>query len=97
MEETYHHFEDTPLEQKKQAKKEYIDKFLLDFKEIKFLNPKYGDYFTNFRPNNTFFMSYVRYDSKRNSFEEEFETKFDRDFPKYFEYLKAKYGNLTFN
>lgn len=95
LEEIYKHFEGTPLEQKQEAKKEYINKFLIDFKSIEFLNPKYSNYFENYRPNNTFFMSFIRYDGKRNDFEKEFETEFDSNFPKYFEYLKKKYGNLS--
>ncbi len=42
-------------------------------------------------PNNTFFMDYIRYRAKQNQFEEEFRTKFNSDFKRYFEYLKEKY------
>lgn len=42
-------------------------------------------------PNNTFFMEYIRYRAKQNQFEEEFRTKFNSDFKKYFAYLKKKY------
>lgn len=42
-------------------------------------------------PNNTFFMDYIRYRARQNQFEEEFRTKFNADFKKYFDYLKKKY------
>jgi predicted aminopeptidase len=42
-------------------------------------------------PNNTFFMDYIRYRAKQNQFADEFRTKFNSDFKRYFEYLKKKY------
>ena len=46
----------------------------------------------DFRPNNTYFMTFRRYREKQNEFQEEFESKFNNDFPKYFDYLREKYG-----
>jgi predicted aminopeptidase len=42
--------------------------------------------------NNAYFSSYLRYDGKRNEFEEEFEKEFESDFERYFIHLKSKYG-----
>lgn len=42
-------------------------------------------------PNNTFFMDYIRYRARQNQFADEFRTKFNSDFKRYFEYLKKKY------
>ncbi|MDO1448882.1 aminopeptidase [Rhodocytophaga aerolata] len=45
-------------------------------------------------PNNAFFMSYIRYRSKQNQFEEEFATKFNSNFKKYLTYLKKTYPSI---
>jgi predicted aminopeptidase len=45
-------------------------------------------------PNNAFFISYQTYRSRQNTFRNEFETKFGRDFKKYLTYLKARYPSL---
>jgi predicted aminopeptidase len=45
-------------------------------------------------PNNTYFMSYVRYRSKQNQFDIEFRNRFQSDFKKYLAYLKNKYPSL---
>lgn len=45
-------------------------------------------------PNNAFFISYQTYKSKQNVFKHEFETRFNRDFKKYFAHLKQKYPSL---
>lgn len=45
-------------------------------------------------PNNAFFMSYIRYRSKQNQFEEEFATKFNSNFKNYLTYLKKTYPSI---
>lgn len=97
LEELYLQSDAIPLEEKRKTKRVYIEQFIAEFKDIEFQNPRYADYFEDFEPNNAFFMGFVRYDSKRNSFEEEFENKFNSNFPAYFAYLKKKYGNLSFD
>lgn len=44
--------------------------------------------------NNAFFMSYIRYRSKQNQFEEEFRTRFNSNFKKYLTYLKQTYPSI---
>jgi len=44
--------------------------------------------------NNAFFIDYITYHSKQNSFEEEFRTKFNSNFPAYMNYLKEKYPGM---
>ena len=45
-------------------------------------------------PNNAYFIGYQTDKSKQNTFREEFEEKFGRDFKKYMDYLKGKYPSL---
>lgn len=45
-------------------------------------------------PNNAYFIGYQTYKSKQNAYRKEFEEKFNGDFKKYMNYLKAKYSSL---
>ena len=45
-------------------------------------------------PNNAYFIGFLTYESKQNSFENEFRTKFNSDFGKYLAYLKIKYPTI---
>ena len=44
-------------------------------------------------PNNAYFLDFIRYDSRKNLFEEELQTSFGSDFKKYFSYLKDRIQN----
>jgi len=80
--------------EKEKYKKQHLQKIMSSIDTCNFINSNYCRYFDDFEPNNTFFAGYARYNARRNQFEEEFATKFDSDFPKYFEYLKDKYPSL---
>lgn len=45
-------------------------------------------------PNNAYFISYLTYKSKQDSFRREFEQKFGRDLKRYLNHLKGKYPSL---
>ncbi|ACT91276.1 aminopeptidase [Dyadobacter fermentans DSM 18053] len=45
-------------------------------------------------PNNAYFISYLTYKSKQDTFRQEFEQKFGKDLKKYLNYLKGKYPSL---
>jgi predicted aminopeptidase len=49
-----------------------------------------GDY----KPNNTYFMSYRRYRAEQNTFQKEFEERFNSNFKTYLNYLKETYPSL---
>jgi predicted aminopeptidase len=55
--------------------------------------PKISDSDTTL-PNNAFFISYQTYRQKQNVFEQEFIHQFNRDFKKYFTYLKKTYPSM---
>ncbi|MEH0158122.1 aminopeptidase [Limibacter armeniacum] len=86
--------EGTAVAVKQQKKDAMIKQICEGIQDVEFNNKAYYKYFDNFTPNNTFFMGYKRYREKQNQFKEEFETKFNSDFPAYFTYLKENYKPL---
>jgi len=79
----------------KQAQKTaQIKAIMVNLDTVSFLGNRYRGYFADFTPNNNFFMGFVRYESRQNSFETEFDQAFDRDFKQYWAYLKTKYKSL---
>jgi predicted aminopeptidase len=76
------------------AKKKHIELIISSMDTLTFYNKGYCLYFEDFKPNNTFFMEYKRYNERRNLFEDQFYKEFGGNFPKYFEYLKSKYSSL---
>ncbi|MDA0194224.1 MAG: aminopeptidase [Bacteroidetes bacterium] len=57
-------------------------------------NSRYLGRFQNSLPNNTFFMSFLRYYSKQNDFEKDFQGNFNGNIRSYLTYLKEKYPSL---
>jgi len=55
---------------------------------------RYLGRFQNGLPNNTFFMSFLRYYSKQDDFEKEFQRNFNGNIKCYLTYLKEKYPSL---
>lgn len=85
----------TPDSIKADRKKKLIEKIVVTMDTIKFYDTAYfHDYFEGFIPNNTFFMSFLRYESKLDEFEKEYQEKFQGDLRKYLIYLKKKYPSL---
>ncbi len=52
---------------------------------------RYRNYFDSFQPNNTFFMSFLRYRGGLGQFEQALMEEFKGDLPAYIRYLKQKY------
>lgn len=96
LDSLYHSFNEVAYtEEGKQELKEMMIKSILSSSDtITFNNEdRYSHLIKDdFKPNNTYFMAFKRYREKQNEFEQEFESGFDRDFPKYLEHLKLKYG-----
>lgn len=80
---------------KLQLKEEHIRLIIDNLDTIQFHSEeRYRNRFINSLPNNAYFMSFLRYHSKQNSFEEEFSEKFNNDLRAYLNYLKEKYPSL---
>lgn len=72
-----------------------INEITTQIDSIPFHSPEYyRDYFRQTMPNNTFFMSYLRYSAKLDDLEHEYEVKFNSDLKKYLEHLKSIYPSL---
>ncbi len=80
-----------PDSEKQNSKQSFMKEFIANLQAQHFYNQRYCHYFDEEMPNNTFFMSYLRYNSQQSMFKQEFETKFGGDFKKYMQYLKKTY------
>lgn len=83
----------TPSQKKEQAKEIMIHDFVESLDTVNFIKKvKFRDYFGDDLPNNTFFMSFLRYHGSQKSFEYKMEHDFDGNLIKYIAYLKRKHG-----
>jgi predicted aminopeptidase len=78
-------------EKKLDRKKTAIQEFTSGIQDICFYNKEYLNYFEDFTPDNTFFMSYLRYRGGQEVFEVSLEKDFFGDLPAYIEALKEKH------
>ena len=79
-------------EEKLKQKRTAIRNFVDGLSTLPFHDEYYTDYFKDFTPDNTFFMSYLRYRGGQEIFEETLREKFDGNLRKYIEALKSEYG-----
>ena len=77
---------------KKEIKAKGITSFTQAIQDVEFRNKRYYNYFDNFIPNNTFFMSYLRYRGDLDTFRREFEANYNQDLKEYIRNIKLKYG-----
>jgi predicted aminopeptidase len=83
---------DESYELKMQKKEEVLNSFREGIKRIDFNNKEfYYHYFDDFTPDNTFFMSYIRYRGEQSIFENELKNSFEGDLAKYIEKLKSQF------
>ncbi len=94
LEDLYLSFDPSwPFEKKEALKNNWFELFISSLDTIRFNNPsRYQDYFNYDRPNNTFFMSFLRYRGGLGQFEKELEIEFNGDLSRYIEFLKQKYN-----
>lgn len=81
-------------EEKKTLKVELIEQIKTNFDSVDFKSERYVGYFNDFTPNNTFFMSLLRYNSQQDILAQTLEQQFDGDLLAYLEHLKARYPSL---
>lgn len=82
------------IAEKQVLKDEMIAQIKLDFKMVPFESQRYVSYFNDFTPNNTFFMSLLRYNSQQDILALELEEKFEGNLLDYLEHLKTEYPSL---
>ena len=94
LDSLYHTFTDeTPEKEKADLKEKMIAEIVSSLDTIKFHRAeRYRQRFAGEPlPNNTFFLSFTRYDAQKDEMRKEMEQKFRGDFKKYLLYLKVKY------
>ena len=94
LDSLYKSFENETEDEKLNAKNSLIQDIKSKFNKIEFSSERYLNYFDNRQPNNTFFMSYLRYNSQNEILTEELESKFDGDLKRFLAYLKETYPSL---
>jgi hypothetical protein len=78
-----------------QLKEQLIRTIIINVDTINFYQKnKYRKRFEQKLPNNTYFMSLLRYRSKQDDFENEFRHTFNGDIKSYLTFLKEKYPSL---
>ena len=93
---TYQQMDETlPDNEKDRIKQESIDKIIttMDTLDLKF-RQRYQDYYRNLKPNNTFFMSYLRYRGDLGLLQAELDQKYRGDIKMMLEDYKSKYPSL---
>lgn len=85
--------EHTIVTEKEMQKKKIIREIISSLDTVSFYKKeRYKNYFSvEHLPNNAFFLSFQRYDSKKDEMKIEMKEKFSNDFKKYLNYLKHKY------
>lgn len=80
--------------EKQILKDQMIERIRSNIDTVSFKSDRYVGYFSEYKPNNTFFMSFLRYNSQLGLLEEELNTNFGGDLKKYLISLKETYPSL---
>ena len=91
LDSLYHAAENFEIKEKKRLKKEMIEAVKNNLDTVSFQSDRFRGFFKDFTPNNTYFMSFLRYNSQLGLLEEEFNLKFGGDIKTYLEALKKTY------
>lgn len=96
LDSIYSEFDDAlTVNEKQKIKQISIDNILNTIDTLDLTNKqRYMDYYTKFRPNNTFFMSYLRYRGDIALLEEELNAKYAGKIKRMLEDYKSKYPSL---
>jgi predicted aminopeptidase len=79
-------------ESKLELKHETIEEFMAGSRNLPLHNKVYKDFFNDFTPDNTFFMSYLRYRGGQAGFEETLRNEYNGNLSQYIGDLKTKFG-----
>ncbi|MTI41900.1 aminopeptidase [Fulvivirga lutimaris] len=90
----YLSFDGVPDEQKLSKKEEAIKSIINNLDTLKLYNDNRLSNFKGFVPNNTYFMSFKRYQSKQGKLDSLFNKEFDQELVNFIEYLKNKHPYL---
>ena len=94
LDELYKGFKDEPDSLKLVMKQNKIELIKENYDTLSFKSDLYTGYFEKYTPNNTFFMSMLRYNSQQGELESQLNDEFNGDLKAYLEFLKTKYPSL---
>ncbi len=83
---------DMSHESKLELKHKTIGEFMAGSRTLSFHNKAYKEFFNDFTPDNTFFMSYLRYRGGQVGFEETLMDEYDGNLAEYIHDLKIRFG-----
>ncbi len=81
-------------ERKQEIKDQMIEAIRSNIDTVSFQSDRYKGYFEKYEPNNTFFMSFLRYNSVLGLLEEELNANFGGDLKRFLIYLKETYPSV---
>jgi predicted aminopeptidase len=83
------------LTEKQDAKNNFINNIIYQSDTLKLFNKdRYTEYAHSLSPNNTYFMSFLRYNEDQEQFEKIYLEEFDQNLKEYLLYLKTKFASL---
>lgn len=94
LDSTYTAIADFEKERKQEIKDQVIEDIRSGIDTVSFESDRYKGYFEKYKPNNTFFMSFLRYNSQLELLEEELNANFDGDLKRFLIYLKETYPSV---
>jgi predicted aminopeptidase len=91
LDSLYKTFDNLPDEKKASLKSELISEIVLSLDTVSFHNKnRYASLFKERKPNNAYFMNFVRYDSQKEEMRKELNEKFSGDIEGYLEFVKKE-------
>lgn len=94
LDSLYQSFSEASDEQKRIKKETAIESIINNLDTLNLHDNKRLSNFKGFTPNNTYFMSFKRYQSKQGKLDSLFNKEFDKDLVNFIEYLKQKHPYL---
>lgn len=94
LDSTYKNISSLDKKEKAIQKEMIMEQLRNDYDTLDFKLSVYRGYLQKRRPNNTFFMSYLRYNSQEELLEAELNSKFKGNLKSYLNYLKSIYPSL---
>ena len=82
---------DYPVEEKKELKENLISKIINQLDTIQFYDAEQYTWSKKPLPNNTYFMSFLRYQAKQDQFKKQLKKEFDNDLKAYVQFLSEEY------
>ncbi len=79
---------------KANEKEKMISRIMINLDTLIFHDPNYIDHIKGYQPNNTYFMSFKRYQSKQNMLDSLFYNEYNADVRNFIHYLKQKHPSL---